>query len=130
MFGSNKWEYKNYKGTLPYHKKDDALFPYKYTFNVENNSEPNYITEKLYDAILSESLCFYSGCPNVKDVINPKAFVYLDLENFDKDMEIVKNAIENNLWKDRIEYIKKEKIKIIEQMSIFSQINKLILSNN
>ena len=34
--------YKNYKRSLPYHKKDDGLIPYRYTFNVENFQIDNY----------------------------------------------------------------------------------------
>ena len=54
VFGGNRFLWNNYKGSLPYHKKDDALFPYKYTFNCENHSNKNYCTEKLYDGILAE----------------------------------------------------------------------------
>jgi len=126
VYGDNKWGYKNYKGSLPYHKKDDALFTYKYTFNVENNQKPNYVTEKLYDAILSETLCFYSGCPNIKEIIDPRAYVYLDLVDFDKDMATISDAIKNDLWKERLPYIKEAKKKIMEELSVFAQIEKLI----
>lgn len=126
VFGSNKWNYKNYKGSLPYHKKDDALFPYKYTFNVENNSCKNYVTEKLYDAIMSETLCFYSGCSNIKDIIDPRAYVYLDLVNFESDYNIIKSAIENDLWSERIQYIREAKKKIMNKLVIFAQIDEII----
>jgi hypothetical protein len=58
VYGSNFWEYKNYQRPLPYHQKDDGIFPYKYTFNVENHSKKNYMTEKLIDGILGECLVF------------------------------------------------------------------------
>ena len=79
VFGDNKWGYDNFKGSLPYHCKDNGLFPYKYHFNCENNSEYNYFTEKVVDAILSECLCFYSGCFNLKEYLPEEAFVYLEL---------------------------------------------------
>jgi hypothetical protein len=66
VFGDNKWEYKDYKGSLPYHCKENALFPYKYTFNVENHSDKNVFTEKIVDGLLSECLTFYNGCFNRK----------------------------------------------------------------
>lgn len=126
VFGSNKFSWKNYKGSLPYHKKDDALFPYKYTFNCENNSIKNYCTEKLYDSILSECLTFYSGCPNVKDIIDEKAYVYLKLENFEEDYLTVRRAIEEDLWTQRIPFIKEAKNKILNELQFFPRIEKII----
>ena len=126
MFGNNKWNYKNYKGSLHYHEKDNALFPYKYTFNVENNSIRNYCTEKVIDAILSECLIFYSGCYNLKDYIDEKAFVYLELNNFEHDYNIIKNAIENNLWEKRLPHIRKEKKRILEYYQFFPRIERIL----
>ena len=98
VFGSNKFNYKNYKGSLPWHEKDNGMFPYKYVFNVENNSIKNYYTEKLIDGILSECLVFYSGCFNVGDFIDDRAFIYLELNNFEEDYEKIKRAIEGKEW--------------------------------
>ena len=42
VYGSDRFGYKNYKGKLPMYEKDEGLFPYKYTFNCENNSIKNY----------------------------------------------------------------------------------------
>lgn len=84
VFGNNKWNYKYYKGPLPPHKKDKGMFPYKYVFNCENNNIKNYYTEKLIDGILAECLVFYSGCHNVKDYIDERAFVYLELSDLNQ----------------------------------------------
>ena len=98
VFGSNQFEHKNYKGTLPYHQKENGLFPYRYTFNCENNSIDNYFSEKLVDAILSECLCFYWGCPNVGKWIDERAFIRLDMNDFDKSREIIQQSIKNDEW--------------------------------
>lgn len=126
VFGDNKFNYKNYKGNLPAREKDDALFPYKYTFNAENNSIKNYYTEKLIDGILSESLVFYNGCPNIRDYINEKAFVWLELSNFENDYNIIKKAIEEDWWSKRIEYIRAEKIKILNYLQFFPRLERII----
>ena len=88
-----------------------GLVPYKYYFMVENNYEENFITEKLWEPIHCESLCFYWGCPNVEDHIDPMAFVKLD-ESFEVSLEIIQNAIRDDLWSKRLPYIKKEKNRI------------------
>ena len=126
VFGSNKWNYKSYKGSLPYHTKDDGLFPYKYTFNAENNSIRNYCTEKVIDAILSECLIFYSGCYNLRDYIDERAFVYLELNDFEHDYKIIQEAIEGNLWEKRLPYIKLAKKKILETYQFFPRVEKIL----
>ena len=125
-FGGNKFGWKNYKGQLPLHQKDDALIPYKYTFNVENHSIPNYYTEKLIDGILSECLTFYSGCPNIKEHIDCRAYVYLELGNFEKDFQTIKRAIEEDWWSERITYIRRAKEKILEERQFFPRLEKII----
>lgn len=126
VYGQNKFLWKNYKGSLPPHKKDDSLFPYKYCFNVENFSIRNYYTEKLIDGILAETLVFYSGCNNIKDYIDERAFVYLELSNFENDYEIIKSAIMNDLWSERIEYIREAKKKILNELQFFPRLEKIV----
>lgn len=128
VFGNNKFDWKNYKGSLPYHKKDDAMFPYKYVFNAENHQIRNYFTEKFVDAILAECLIFYYGCPNIKDFFDERAFVYLELDNFEKDFQTIKFSISNNLWEKRLPYIKEVKRKILNEMQFFPRLESIINS--
>jgi hypothetical protein len=130
VFGSNKkFDYVNYKGGLPYHEKDNAMFPYKYTFNVENQFLTGYYTEKLIDGILAESLVFYHGCIDIKNYIDERAYFYLELIDFEKDYEKVKKAINNNIWKERLPYIKQAKEKILNETQFFPRIEKIINEN-
>tara|TARA_B110000259_G_scaffold49886_1_gene58553 strand:+ start:22783 stop:23859 length:1077 start_codon:yes stop_codon:yes gene_type:complete len=126
IYGNNKFKWKDYKGELPYHQKDNGLFPYKYTFNAENNSINNYYTEKIIDAILSECLIFYWGCPNLENYIDSRAFVRLDMDNFEESLDTIKTAIKEDWWSDRIKYIKKEKNKILNDLQFFPRLQKII----
>uniref|UniRef100_A0A6C0E0G6 Fucosyltransferase C-terminal domain-containing protein n=1 Tax=viral metagenome TaxID=1070528 RepID=A0A6C0E0G6_9ZZZZ len=130
VYGSNKFLWKNYKGSLPYHEKDDSLFPYKYSFNCENHSIKNYCTEKLVDGILAETLVFYSGCYNIKDYIDEKAFVYLELSNFEQDYQLIKKAIEEDWWTQRLPYIKEAKNKILNELQFFPRLENIIKKND
>lgn len=130
VYGENKFNWKNYKGLLPYHKKDDALLPYKYTFNVENQSLTGYFTEKLIDGILSECLVFYHGCIDIKNYIDERAFVWLELVNFEQDYLKIESALKNNLWEKRLPYIKEAKRKILNEMQFFPRIEKIINDND
>lgn len=131
VFGlSNDHGFRNYKGSLPLRQKDDAIFPYKYTFIAENTDIDNYFTEKIIDLILGESLCFYWGCSNVSDFIDSNAFIRLDLNNKEESLRIIEKSIENNEWEKRIDIIRKEKLKIINHYNFYTRISSLILIKN
>ena len=122
----NKFEYKNYKKKLDMKEKSKGIIPYKYYFIVENNYERNYVTEKLWEPILCETLVFYYGCPNVSEYIDEKAYVQLDMNSFENSYNIIKQAIKEDWWSQRIEYIKKEKKKILNEIGFFPTINQII----
>jgi hypothetical protein len=126
VFGQNTFNWKNYNGSLPYHKKDNGLLPYKYTFNVENYSIENYITEKLIDGILAECLVFYHGSPNVCDYFDKDSFIILNLNDFDESLTIIKNAIDNNLWEEKLPKIRKMKEKILDHMQFFPRLETIM----
>ena len=119
--GNNKFLWKNYK-----EDNIDKIFNYKYVFNVENNFQKNYCTERLIDGILSESLVFYSGCYNIKEYIDPRAYVYLELSNFEEDFKIIKQALKEDWWSEKIKYIKDVKIKILNELQFFPRLEKII----
>jgi hypothetical protein len=93
---------------------------------VENNYEKDFITEKLWEPILCEALVFYYGCPNVSEYIDPAAFVQLDITNFEKSYEIIKRAIEEDWWSQRIDIIRREKNRILNELGFFPRISKII----
>lgn len=122
----NNHQFKNYKGSHPKGYKDIGIKPYKYYFMAENNSEKNFITEKIWEPLLTETLCFYWGCPNISDYIHPDAYVQLDLNNFEKSFQIIKNALENNLWEKRLNIIRAEKQKVLEYYNFFPTLERII----
>lgn len=120
-------KFKNYKGPLePYKDKSKGYIPYKYYFMVESNYEKNFITEKLWEPILCECLCFYYGCPNVLNYVNKDAFVLLDMNDFEKSYQIIKRSITIDLWSKRIEIIRREKNKFLNEMQFFPRIKKIL----
>jgi len=107
--------FKSYKGTAkPSIDKEKGIIPYKYYFMCENNVERNFVTEKLWEPILCEALCFYWGCPNISDIVDPMAYVQLDMDDFESAYNTVNAAIKTNLWQERLPYIKKAKQRILE----------------
>jgi GR25 family glycosyltransferase involved in LPS biosynthesis len=122
----NKHGFKNYRGPVsPYVDKSKGMAQYKYYFMVENNYEKDFITEKIWEPILCESLVFYHGCPNVSDYIDSRAFVQIDVTDFEKTYQIIKKAIEEDWWSQRIDIIRAEKKKILEELSFFPVVQKI-----
>jgi hypothetical protein len=120
---------KNYHGLKSYVGETDnktELVKYKYCFSCENNSEKNYATEKIWEPILFECLCFYWGCPNLEDHIDSRAFVRLPLDNFEESLSIITKAIEEDWWSQRIDIIKREKQRIKNELGFFPRLNKII----
>ncbi len=121
---SEKLPWNNFLGSPEF--KDEALFPYKYSFACENNFLEDYVTEKLIDCILAETLCFYDGAPNVENIIESKSFIKLDLSKPDIAIEIIKKTIKENEYEKRLPFIKAEKKRIIEKISLIPRLWKSI----
>ena len=114
-----------YNGPVPCDEnKDDenkynVYAKYKYCLTAENNWEHNYATEKIWEAILCETLCFYWGCPNLEEYIDPRAFVRLPLDKPAEALKIIRQAITEDWWSQRIAVIKEMKEKILNQLGFF-----------
>ena len=115
----NYQQCRRYKGVVPAENKYNVYANYKYCLAVENNNEHNYATEKIWESILCESLCFYWGCPNLEDYIDAKAFVRLPLEDPAAALHIVQQALSEDWWSQRIGVIKQMKEKIVKELGFF-----------
>ena len=122
----NYHSFTNYKGTIPDDNKFNVYISYKYCFTAENNSELNYATEKIWECILCECLCFYWGCPNLEEYIDPMSFVRLPLDDPVKSLEIIKQAIDEDWWSQRIDVIKKTKERLLNEIGFFPSLQKLL----
>ena len=115
----NYHQFQSYKGTVPAENKYNVYANYKYCVAVENNSEHNYATEKIWECILCESLCFYWGCSNLEEYIDAKSFVRLPLEDPAAALQIVQQALSEDWWSQRIGVIKQMKEKILKKLGFF-----------
>jgi hypothetical protein len=116
-------------GSLPFREKDLGLFPYKYTYAAENSIENNYFTEKICDAILSECLCFYHGCPNLHEFLHPESYIPIDVCDHEGSLEVIKSAISNNEWEKRLPYIRESKDKILNELQMLPTLEKVLLDD-
>jgi hypothetical protein len=63
-----------YTGDI-WQRKRQFLSTYKFTIAFENDIFPGYQTEKLYDAMMGNSIPLYCGDPFVGDIFNTKSFI-------------------------------------------------------
>ncbi len=116
---NNDRQFKHYKGAVtPYVDKSKGMLPYKYYFMIENNFEENFITEKLWEPILCESLCFYYGCPNVAKHVDPRAYVLLS-PDFETSYQLIQRAISEDWHTQRLPFIRAAKQDLLYRMSFF-----------
>lgn len=79
--------YQNYKGSVI--RKKHTLAKYNFAFCYENFSHPHgYITEKIFDAFLSDCIPIYLGAKNIHDHIPTDCFV--DASLFESTIDIYK----------------------------------------
>ena len=122
----NYHKIKNYKGCVIDDSKEKCFEKYKYTFQSENNMEYNYATEKIWESICCECLCFYWGCPNLEEYIDSRCFIRLDLNDINNSINTIQQAIREDWWSQRIDIIRKEKDKILNKLGFFPTIKKII----
>lgn len=94
-------------------EKLDFLKPYKFTIAFENSSKPGWVTEKLTQPFLVNSIPIYFGHPEVKRDFNAKSFLnYHDFKDVRSFIEhIIKVDNDDKLYKQYLEqpiYLNKE----------------------
>ena len=131
VFGrANYHSLSNYIGQVPADDRYNVYSDYKYALAVENNSEHNYATEKIWEPLVCECLVFYWGCPNLEDYIDSRAFVRLPLENPEQAAAIIQKAVREDWWSQRIDVIRAMKNKVINKLGMFPTLMRIIHSRN
>ncbi len=74
--------YKNYRGSVE--DKNKLLRSYKFSLCFENEKNaPGYITEKIFDSLLSGTVPVYLGTPNIEKYVPRNCFIDMrDFKNF------------------------------------------------
>jgi hypothetical protein len=58
--------------------KLDIIKPYKFCLTIENSNENNYVSEKFYDCILTNTIPIYFGCKNIKNLWPENGYILLE----------------------------------------------------
>ncbi len=81
---------KTYKGTAK--NKIETLSQYKFSICFENTkNQEDYISEKIFDSFLSQTIPIYFGAPNIKKIIPKECFIdYLEFKDFETLYKTIK----------------------------------------
>tara|TARA_B110000483_G_scaffold31823_1_gene38678 strand:- start:363 stop:2720 length:2358 start_codon:yes stop_codon:yes gene_type:complete len=118
----NFFNLRSYIGPIRAFMQHEVFFKYKYYLMPENSCKDYYVTEKLWEPILCECVCFYWGCPNIGSLLNEKCFISLDITDVEGSRKIISDAIQNNEWEKRIGFIRDAKKFILNDCGILSKI--------
>jgi hypothetical protein len=106
--------------------KVEALDPFRYHLAIENHFSPHHWTEKLADTFLGGCLPFYFGCPNVFDYFPEESLIPLDIRDFSASLEIIKKAMRDNAYEERLPSIREARRLVLEEYALFPMLSHLI----
>ena len=108
--------------------KKDGLVDYRFSICIENSSEKNYISEKFYDCILTNTIPIYFGCKNIKEFLPENGYILIeDIDNIDKIVEQLNYIVKNceKLYDEMLPSLLKIKEKYFNELNLLKRINTL-----
>jgi hypothetical protein len=107
-------------------KRHDSLVDYKFNISIENEHQKNWITEKFYDSILTDTIPIYFGCKNIKDLYPEDGYILIeDIDNLEDVRNLLYNINDNadEIYNQKITGLKKIKEKYFKE---FNPLKKII----
>lgn len=118
------------RGIMSFDDKWDILAPYKYHIAIENSSTDYYWTEKLADCYLAETFPIYYGCKNVEDYFPNGSSEAIDIKDPEGAIKIIDRILEENLYEERLDLLKKCKDIVLDEYNIYDYAAKICDSLN
>lgn len=125
IYARNDESKPNIKGDARY--KFDALKDYRFSICCENSSEKNYISEKFFDCILTNTVPIYYGCKNVDNLLPENCFIHMDIDDLDGTFNKLKHISENSvsIYNQMLPSVIQAKETYFNKFNILKIINKL-----
>ncbi|EMI55778.1 transferase [Rhodopirellula sallentina SM41] len=106
--------------------KWEAIGNYRYHLVLENASRPNYITEKLSDALLGFCFPFYYGAPNASEYFPVGSFEPIDIFQPENAIDIILRGIDSDLDRHRQGDVDTARTSVLEQWNLFPMLVRLL----
>jgi hypothetical protein len=113
-------------GVNPINQKWDGIAPYKYHIVLENRSDYNFITEKIYDSFLGGSFPIYWGAPNLNEYFPSKSFEQINILDFLGSIKKIEKIIASDLFENRLKELNIAKELVLNKYNLFNRISEII----
>lgn len=85
---------KNIKGEI--WNKHVGLDRYKFSIACENSIQKNYVSEKFWDVVLTDTIPIYLGCSNISEYIPEGCYISLNGKNLEEMIEVITDVYNNH----------------------------------
>jgi len=109
----------------PFEDKRDILSSSQTSVIIENHDEPDGFTEKIQDCFLAGAHPFYWGCRNLESYFPAESFTRIPLENPARCLEIIRNGIQKEVWKENLAARQEARRLVIEKYNIYPALRQL-----
>lgn len=114
------------RGFTPIETKEPYLVKYKYGISIENGYEKYMYSEKVLDIWLSYGLPFYYGGYGLAEFFPPESFIWIDINDPDRAIAIMQQAIKNKEWEKRLPAIKQARQLILHKYNRLARLADII----
>jgi hypothetical protein len=83
----------NIKGEI--WNKHIGLDEYKFSIACENSIQKNYVSEKFWDVVLTETIPIYLGCNNIDEFIPENCYISLNNKSMEEMVESINDVLTN-----------------------------------
>lgn len=109
--------------------KIEGIGSYKYHLVLENNLQPNTMTEKLFDSYLGNSYPIYSGATNIGDYFSNNTFKKINIHDFNGSIDSIKECISNNYYETNYGDLLKARDVVLEKFNLIKRIDRIVEEN-
>lgn len=99
--------------------KFQVIYPYKYSFALENTSCDHYWTEKIADCFLSWTVPIYFGCKNITDYFPKNSMIQIDPAKPQKAIEKIQRAIDEGFWEKNLSNLQEARDLVLNKYQLF-----------
>ena len=120
---------KNNNYILDIYTDNLQITNYKYGIIIQEDDNIIKLLHNIFDIILSECLCFYSGTDDIFNYIDQNTIIKININNLTETYDILKDSIIEDIFSKKIDLIKKQKLRILDYYNICPTIERLINNN-
>lgn len=114
------------RGFSPIDDKFDGIFPYKYSFAIENYACDDYWTEKIADCFLSWTMPIYWGATNILSYFPRDSMILIDPNDPQAAICTIRHAIESRHFERNAAALAEARDLVLNKYQLFPHLRSLI----